>query len=1724
MPTNLDPVVIDEQPININPTPQEDDTPINIDPGEDTTQLTPETADQRSFKIHYGSGKLLNKDRETVFQDLNAGKEGELRDTASAIVNDRRRQESTKAIADFASKKLGDMTQQDTNSLTGLIDFMNKDVDPGSVFEEGLGKTLMSEMDNYAIANPSSDFAKAKRENPLEVAKVQEHFSDFAAKRAILGTLLENINDEVKQQSLVGYGYDWAKSMIPGYTDIQQRGNVAGVGMLAGGTLGSNIDEQSRALFDLPLDQFKIEALKATSSLRQHNPQMASEFVQGLLSQSTKEAAVRNVSIALDLAGTGVGAAAGKAVKGVIRTPALIKDAAKAAADIAEAGTRPNISKSVIAEGAGDLKEAAVAKATTNLTAELKGVPRATEEAVEALSSAYRIDIAEFEAGAAKAGTSRELVNRFKENSDTLLRNVIKAAVSFNKVDRIPDVLSNEEAVRALLDDIKDLYPTLKNSVLDTTAPYKEKVSTNLLTDIHLGKNDGTYFSNRTTAENFIKLHRLNDAAVEAGADVSRKPTVYYLPESSVKTVSGKANPDFGYEIKDGKARFFSDIGNRVEIQPHNEPAEGLVPVEVSGQNATFGKPLATVEQQGMGYYVRLTVPVPENSQVMRDAIAETGHTKIPDSPAKTLLTNILGKYRSPEEVLSPAERQNRLAVTFGPAAIFDILKDNVKEIQKLHAGRFSTKTAKQRWADWERMLEYADTKIDPASSKPGYSYKSPVDMTTDWIQVLGHAPDEQQIAAYFEFKRGMEVDRMFRNITAHRNQQRVGAMTNRLVGLDEAGKEVKSIEFSGVAKREFPGGDGNILIMDTKLGSQRVEQISRMNSAEKKEFIEKTLKGEGRVIEIFAPHERPLNGFGKITDEYIQYVYAPSIETRSLDWNQIPRRGGGHLQFDYDFYVKQAKVFHDTVGNRFWYEGDQTIIPIMYESMGKDIARLLNQVRIHLAAKNEVAAEAYAQQHLPFEWDEVRGWFMGGKDAEGKYKPPSLNLKEPIQVVGRGETIKGKDKGLERRYSQNKGDGKFKDATKQNNLSRQQQIEFSGERDAFRLQSVEDIGTAGNPLYKAVPAKTVDPITSMQRGLQRIIKSNLYDDYKTSAVEHWLKQAAPYLEASDAKIKYSPFYYYNEAKFKADAPADIVTRLRVAKYHTDQIVGMPSETTNLIHQYAQKMSDHVYQKMGPKAPVLTPSWLIPKLQDPFAFIRSIVFHENLGLFNIPQFIVQAGNYANILGVAGYKYASPGTIAAQLHFWTRANAHPNIINRLDELASKFHMPGTSRWKPGEFKEAFDELNKTGFGVSGREHAILDDPASNKLFTNGVDTFLDWGTAFFRGGEQNARYGAWYTAYREFRDKNPFGRLTDRNRADILQRADLLNVNMSRASSTAMNKGIWSIPTQFYSYQQRLLSLFFSNRITMKERARLLAWNAALYGIPMSAGVTGLPVVDYFRKTATDNGYVVGDNFVTSMLMEGIPSALGAIATGGGDASAGIYYDVNQRFGTKGLEFLGNAGTADKSYLDIAGGAAYSTLKSTIAATDGLRRVLLSMVNLDNDVFPATADDIIDPLKEITSVNSAFRIWGAIAAGQWMSKNEAYLSDTSPTQAIIAALLGVKDQRINDIQTKSNAIKDMTNYQKQAEKSFQQEFRRGMRANKQGDYEAGKTYLARAQRFLELGLFREDQISGVMGRAMDDNRSILDKIDMDYYIKKAPPGRTEDRLDAYKRTQQIKERQ
>lgn len=1702
-----------------------DDTPLAYDVAQTDAPapVSSEVAEKRAQKIKYGLNEVLKKSQEEIFQDIQEGKEGDLRLQAASEIDRRKREQTESVIKHVLGQKGAPLSFDETNGISQIIQNMTAQTDPSSVFEEAYGKQFIGTLDRLSTGKPDNILNAAKQEDPARVAEMQSWHSDLVTKREYFRTVAEDIDAELKQQGWLGFGFDIVKQAVPGYTDYNLR-NLADQGFFTGLGLGKNLEEARKKLLQMPFEEMKpkVQAIVQglSTGIAGGNPQLAKQFADDMINGlSHDDVFLRTAILPLDVTGIGIGKATIKGLEAVRPASKVMERAEKAIADVSREAVNPNASKSTIEAAAGDLSESAVTRATTNFTwstigegptaagratagAVLEG-PQATRRAIEALPAALRTDLDDIRANPGRLG--QDLVNRIEENQNTITSRIMDAIQNIQRVERLPGIMTNETAVRAIQENIKNTYKTLKNAVLDVSRPYK--VLDNYHVDMLLGNNDGTYFKSAEVAQNYIDFHGLRSSEIIQGTETK-------FTKQAVKDAKYTEDITRAQKIIDRERPKISD--NSLTDQQRQRAAEQVSLAEEYIVDQAIArnelKQQVTVEQQGLGFYVKITKPINETDDVIRDLIATTTNTKVPEGPVKTFLNAWLGKVRTPEEVLSEAERQNRLTATYTPSIFFDILKDNAAALNRIATtNRFGKK--RKKWDEFQRVLENAQHLKDPNSSDDvgGYFFKSPGEMETYYQQWVKRLPDADEIEAYFEFKRGMEVDRIFRNLAEHRNQLRVGAETHRVGFLGPDGQTVFSDEFSGVVRKVIGSPDDNILIVKDD-GTMSVRNLQAMSVSEKKELIQDAIdKGERQLIELYRPESTPLNGFGTMKDTRVRYVMAQNVETRDLDWEQVTRRGGGHVEYDYDYYLKQAKVSHD--GYRFWYEGDVTVMPIQVRAMGAKVAEHLNEVRKLLKADNTDAAREYSNKNLHIEWDTVRGWFTSGADANGKFTPARLSLDEPIHVINKGQSIGSLDKGrLEKQYRN------FKDGTREGSLARQSQVEFTTERDAYDVFTLDDVGTRGKPLYQVAQAKLVDPITTMNRGLARIAKSNFLDDYKTMSVEHWLKQAAPYLRPTEKEIWHAPFHAFNEADFVKDAPAEIKAALEASRYHTQQLTGTPSTTDALLHSLAQKTYDRLYESFGPKGLVIDPAWMLPKLKDPFGFIRSVVFNMKLGLFNVPQFIVQAGNYANIYGIAGSKYATPGTYGAQLHFWSTVNSRPEIINHLDELATRLKIPGTSQWRPGEFKEAFEELRKTGFGNVGSEYAILDNPASEKVVSDGINTFLEWGQYFFKQGEKNAKYGAWYTAYKEFRDINPVGRLTDADRASILQRADLLNVNMSRASSSAIHQGIWSIPTQFYTYQIRLMELFYGTRLTNVERARMLATNAALYGVPMAAGLTGAPVVDYMRNKALEYGYIVGDNFFTSLLMEGVPSMIGAIATGVGDFQKGVFQDVGNRFGTKGLEFLGGLNRSDKGYLDIAGGAAWSVAKSTYQLSDGLRFALGSMIQGDPEVFPPTMEDATDVFKEVSSINAAFRTLATINAGRWISKNEAYLSDSGAAQGIFSAITGLKDSKINDIQTMTNALRSQKDYDNNTEKMFAQEFKRAALAMK-NDKEQGHKYLTRALRILDVLGYPESRRTEIINKVMRDNESILDKVTFDYYIRKVPDSRAGT---GYKTMQRIKE--
>ena len=203
------------------------------------------------------------------------------------------------------------------------------------------------------------------------------------------------------------------------------------------------------------------------------------------------------------------------------------------------------------------------------------------------------------------------------------------------------------------------------------------------------------------------------------------------------------------------------------------------------------------------------------------------------------------------------------------------------------------------------------------------------------------------------------------------------------------------------------------------------------------------------------------------------------------------------------------------------------------------------------------------------------------------------------------------------------------------------------------------------------------------------------------------------------------------------------------------------------------------------------------------------------------------------------------------------------------------------WKKEHFLEATRGLRESGFDRIGGEHAYRNDYFEVKLTQSAAGNFLDFGTTFFTEGEQLVRMTAWNGAYRQWRKANPTKAFDNRAKQEVLGRADLYSVNMTAASNAQWQRGLMSVPTQFWAYQARLMDQLLGKRLTGKEKARLLATYGVLYGFPtsISAGLGLAPVGDIIKTHLEAKGISYDENVVTQGLVNGWLQVLTEMGTG-----------------------------------------------------------------------------------------------------------------------------------------------------------------------------------------------------------------------------------------------------
>lgn len=1642
--------------VNIDPNYSEQQAPeqFSIAPAELPPPINEDHAAEKVVKAKIGL-PTFPQDHGEMFKNILDGREDQLRKQASAMVDFQTSLRKQQVFNDIAQSQTKPFTPIEADTIKQFLNV--KQTEPNTVFEEFYAKNYMENLRKAARDNPDSYLNEAIAQHPEAFEKGIDIGVDLKAKKEFFLNLRAKVEAVSQGRGTVKTVLDFLKYAIPGYNEYNLRGVMGDYKSL----LGTNLDREATETYKLPFEEAAKRASFIVDSLLTGklggNPYLAATYLQHLTDPSYTNTIMDNTFSAMDF-----GSLAAKPVALINRRllNTNLKTAIKQVVESEELpSNRFSIERVFQPEKAFDPMSAS----TTSYMADLVERLETTSQKLD-LKPAFAPERAFESKSAASVSFMQDMTKRIETAVNEATGNLPEAAIA-SAAREINSVLSNTPSP---FDPIRGLQSSFNQRLMDIkgdTRGFSEELVNRVMDGIQTTGNKLAAAVNNT-----IKVER-----IPALMALTKNMTAY------IEKIRAE-NPGISNSLMNIKLRRDNATGAIMADWYIGKDRITLFGTERTARSFLIHaglKDAATIEQRASGFYIKVSKPVDETQPLIRSMLHTIEGTRTPDSWLNAY-GGFMGSSRSPEDTLARENLMNRKAATYGPSVLLKLAKDTADEIKQLRGWSLPGSARRVKWNEWKLVMDEVRKVRDPVTGERE-GFKTIGDLADFYQNTVHRLPDEQEVAAAFAFQNQGAIVKELENLQARSAKLRVGAETHTIYTLNPDLQKPRSVPSTGVKvdgtiiRGDIPRDGESVLIVGKTLGKERVANINNLGKGKYEEKLLDDLKnGRRTLIRLTNPEERKLADKFNIGNSRPKYVISDLVDSKPLEWQQVSKHSVP--DYDYDHYVAQPIIKYDPVSKLYHYEGDRHVAAFNIRAMGQDVTQKLNKIREFIQSDDIAGARAFhATTTLPQDFEEIHGWFKPGVTKEGLPIPAMLSKEHEIRLIPYNKNVGDLDKNLERTF----GDS-FRNETKD---GFRKTLTHVG--DPFTLTNE---GTRASPLYKTAQLEYVTPITSMHRALNRVINDSFLNDYKLFSVEHWIQEARDHLNVSDAALEAAPTYFFHNPRWKEGADVKIVNNLMTAQLQIKNFLGIQDKTTTFLHAAAQQLADAMYDKGYKHA--LVPTWALPSLRDPFSFIRSVAFDAKLGLFALPQLWVQLQTFTNIFGIAGPKNAGAGTGATLLHQWTRFSHDPAVIEHMDSIATRMGF------LPGQFKEAHELGTNTGFMNVGREHALRDNIYSNAL-TGGSTGFLDWGRVAFTEGEKATRIGAWYTAYKEYRDVNPTGAINNAELRKILDRADLLTMNMSRASSSSLHQGLLSIPTQFLTYQLRTAELILGKRLTNVEKARTFGFNALMYGVPVAFGLSGLPIGDFIRRSALEQGYVVGDNYINSLVTEGGLSTLIA-------AVSGNYYNVGERLGSKGFDQFDPL-RSDEPWWKLIGGASGSTLINTVASLDGFTSAMLSAFRDDNKAYKMTVDDFVAPFKEISSVSNTTKFLMALNTAKWVNKKEEYVDDVSKGNAIFMYLSGLSPQEQSDAYAKGLVRAHEKNLQEIALTKFTQEHRRFIREQDSNPEQANQ-HLKNAFAILRIAGYPEERIPSAVAIANKSYESLINSSNFNFYQVNVPTPR------------------
>lgn len=1090
-------------------------------------------------------------------------------------------------------------------------------------------------------------------------------------------------------------------------------------------------------------------------------------------------------------------------------------------------------------------------------------------------------------------------------------------------------------------------------------------------------------------------------------------------------------------------------------------------------------------QDAGNNWFINIRKNVDETDPTVQDLRVATNNRN-----PETLLNSFIGFLRTPDDLLSAEHTAARKQAVYGSNAILHRLAAVARSIGTL---------PKQDLKDLNTILDEARFKWRTVQTDEGVTrvqgkfYETAADLQSAYMQRFKRLPSEQETRAYFAFKNISDFDHIFTNISVLRDKSRLG---------------LEQVQF-GVSVKGASGGpvykytnflEGKIIdnLPDASSGTYGVAWVSPKNGkirfnlsdnlTSKMNPIDRTMKeeldaalasGDYKIIHVFNPNDEVLRGLNVGKGEPVNYLVVKDVKTKPLSTNQVPYAEDGRWSTPSNsFYVKQAIVSNKSAYGRRHYLGDKAAFSFQVPALAKKFGEAMEQGRRMIIAnvpRSEL--DDFVAKNLPFaDGEEFVKQFRSASNKDGVF-----DVNSPFVVTQTGQRV----------VDVKSLDDLFTDKVVVSNPAHDLSPKV---KDVFTPEQLAQTIVEENAHFRIDTAQTLDPTHSLLRSISSLSANRFFDDYKHIAVENWAKQFADAIDAPKGEVMANPMKFLIDPKIKWKTGVDSVHVAAAKNMRRSilQFIGTDTREHRLWKSIRQNIVDGIYNVSGSKGVKILEPRLWNKETDAVTLARSAVFQTKLGLFNYLQFFQQSAGTLQAIAIDGNpRRAAQATFA----YWAM---------RMQGFAPEGgHWGGVSAkiakalgLEPDVLDDMYTQYVKSGMNIVEGEYGLLDDYLdANKIFRGKTGKALDAGTVFFKEGNNVHRGTSFALSYLKWREANPLAKVTSQDLQRIVDRADLLYNNMSRASNSALQdpNSLTSVPMQFFGFHQRMTEELLGKRLTGMEKARLFTAYSLVYGIPAGVGGTALgvfwPVNESIREYMLDHGIDADANVITSLLSRGLASILIETLTG-------EQYDVVSRFGPGGLTFFKDL--FEGKLLETMG-AGPNFVSDIWSSLSPFAHATINIFNPNPDyAYNLKAEDFIDVLLNVSTLNNATRAYMIWNTGQWVSKSQGVVGNVKNDLVNVAAIaLGLTPQDIQDAYLMLDSNKKVQDAKNAIMREARVEARRGLKAARDGNIDEMNARYDRARWLLISGGFDSEEASQALMRFLTENESLIRQVGEDF---------------------------